>query len=58
MENHGRPVVLKKCVLRFDSKVYRVSFCRRGRGTSFHVEAPKTEKEREPRVESIVTAVA
>ena len=30
----------------------REGFCRRGRGRSFHVDGPKTEKAREPTVES------
>ena len=34
-------------VLRFDLKESREGFCRRGRGMSFHVEVPKTEKARE-----------
>ncbi len=29
----------------------REGFCRRGRGRSFHVDGPKTEKAREPTVE-------
>ena len=34
----------------------REGFCRRGRGRSFHVDGPKTEKAREPTVESLVSA--
>ena len=30
----------------------REGFCRRGRGRSFYVEGPKTEKAREPTAES------
>ena len=30
----------------------REGFCRRGRGRSFHVDGPKSEKAREPAVES------
>ena len=32
----------------------RVGFCRRGRGRVFHVQETKTEKAREPTVESLV----
>ena len=32
----------------------RECFCRRERGISFHVDGPKTEKAREPTVESLV----
>ena len=41
----------KENVLRFDGKESREGFCRIGRGKSFHVEGPKTEKAREPTVE-------
>ena len=44
----------KRNVLRFDLKELREGFCRRGRGRSFHVEGPKTEKARESAVESLV----
>ena len=30
----------------------REGFCQRGRGRSFHIDGPKTEKAREPTVES------
>ena len=33
-------------------QTYRNPFCRRGRGRSFHVDGSKTEKAREPTVES------
>ena len=36
----------------------REGFCRRGRGRSFHVDGPKTEKAREPTVESLVRVCA
>ena len=36
-------------------KESREGFCRRGRGRSFHVEGPKSEKVREPTVESLGT---
>ena len=39
--------------MKFDLKESREGFCRRGRGRSFHVEGPKTERAREPRVESL-----
>ena len=42
----------KRNVFRLDLKPME-SFCRRGRGRSFHVEGPKTEKAREPTVESL-----
>ena len=32
-------------------------FCRRGRGRSFHVDGPKTEKAQEPTVESLVRGI-
>ena len=38
----------KRNVLRFDLKGSREGFCQTGRGRSFHVEEPKTEKAREP----------
>ena len=39
---------------RNDSPESREGFCRRGRGRSFDVERPKTEKAREPTVKSLV----
>ena len=45
----------KRNVLRLDVKESREGFCRRGRGRSFHVEGPKTEKVREPTVGSLGT---
>ena len=45
----------KRNVLRLDVKESREGFCRRGRGRSFHVEGPKTEKAREPTVGSLGT---
>ena len=42
---HSRPIILRKrFVFKFELKESRESFCRRGRGRSFHVEGPKTEK--------------
>ena len=35
----------------------REGFCRRGRGMLFHVDGPKTEKAREPAVESLVRGI-
>ena len=35
----------------------REGFCRRGRGRSFHVDGPKTEKAREPTVGSLVRGI-
>ena len=45
-------------ILRFDVKESRAGFCRRGRGRSFHVEGPKTEKAREPAVGSLVRGIS
>ena len=42
----------KKKVFRLDLNESREGFCRRGRGRSFHVDGPKTEKAREPTVDS------
>ena len=39
---------------RFDLKETRQGFCWRGRGRSFYTEGPKTEKAREPTVQSLV----
>ena len=47
----------KRYVLKFDLKESREGFCRRGRGRSFHVEGPKTEKTQEPTVESLVRGI-
>ena len=47
----GRPIVLGRQKSWFDLKELKVGFCQRGRGRSFHVEGPKTEKAREPAVE-------
>ena len=35
----------------------REGFCRRGRGMSFHVDGPKTEKARELAVDSLVRRI-
>ena len=49
----------KTNVLRFDLKESKKGFCRsrRGRGGSFYVEDPNTEKAREPNVESLVRGI-
>ena len=44
----------KRNVFRLDLNESREGFCQRGRGRSFHVEWPKTEKVQEPTVESLV----
>ena len=40
-----------------DLKECRESFCGRGKGKSFQAEGPKTEKAREPTVESLVQGI-
>ena len=40
----------KRNVFRLDLNESRNGFCRRGRGSSFHVDGQKTEKEREPTI--------
>jgi len=47
---HDRSIVLENKV----PLEPRVGFCRRGRGRVFHVQGTKTEKAREPTVESLV----
>ena len=57
MEKHGNWQVYdfgKINVFRSHLTESRDGFCRRGRGRSFHVDGPKTEKAREPTVESLV----
>ena len=44
-------------VFRLGMNESREGFCRRGRGRSFHVDGPKTEKAREPTVESLVPGI-
>ena len=44
-------------VLRFDLKGVQKGFGQRGRGRSFHVEGPETEKAREPTEESLVRGI-
>ena len=57
-EKHGRSTILgKRNVFRLDLKESREFFCRRGRGRSFHVDGPKTEKAREPTAESLVRGI-
>ena len=59
MERKTRQVynIGKRTVLRFDLKESREGFCGRGRGRSFPVEGPETEKAREPTVESWVRGI-
>ena len=47
----------KRNVFRLDLNESREGLCRRGRGRSFHVDGPKTEKAREPAVESLVRGI-
>ena len=47
-------VFFGKNVLWLNLNESRDGFRRRGRGRSFHVEGPKTEKAQEPTVESLV----
>ena len=47
----------KSNVFRLDLNESREGFYRRGRGRSFHVDGPKTEKAREPTVESLVQGI-
>ena len=51
---YGRSTVLGKDVFLGFQNESRECFCRRDRGMSFHVDGPKTEKAREPTVESLV----
>ena len=46
-----------KKVFRIDLNESREGFCRRGRGRSFHVDGPKTEKARDPTMESLVRGI-
>ena len=47
----------KRNAFRLDLNEPREVFCRRGRGSSFHVDGPKTEKAREPAVKSLVGGI-
>ena len=47
----------KRNVLRLQLNESREGFCRRGRGRSFHVDGPKTEKAWEPTAEGLVRAI-
>ena len=47
----------KRNVFRLDLNESRKGFCCRGRGRSFHVDGPRTEKAREPTVESLVRGI-
>ena len=54
----GRLIVSeKRHVLRFDLKESRKGFCQTRRGSSFHVEGPKTEKAQEPTAESLLWGI-
>ena len=49
---HGRSTFLwKRNVFRLELNESRGGFCRRGKGRSFPVDGPKTEKAREPTVD-------
>ena len=52
---HGRSAVLGKYIFRLHLNESREGLCWRGR--SFHVDGPKTEKAREPMVESRVRGI-
>ena len=55
---HGRSTILGKIsIFRLYLNESREGFWRRGRGRSFHVDGPKTEKAREPTVESLVRGI-
>ena len=47
----------KRNVFRLHLNESREGFCQRERGRSFHVDGLKTEKVREPRVESLVWGI-
>ena len=47
----------KDHVFRLDLKESREDFCRRRRESSLHADGPKTEKAREPTVESLVRGI-
>ena len=47
----------KRHVFRLHLHESREGFCQRGRGRSFHVDGPKTEKAREPTVESLARGI-
>ena len=48
---------VKTNVFRLDLNESREGFCRRGRGRSFSVDGPKTEKAPGPTVESLVRGI-
>ena len=55
---HGRSTSFgKRNVFRLDLNECKESFCRRGRGRSFCADGLKTEKAREPTVESLVRGI-
>ena len=47
----------KRNVFRLQLNEPREGFCRTGRGRSFHADGSKTEKAREPTVESLVRGI-
>ena len=47
----------KRNIFRLHLNEFREGFCQRGRGRSFHVDGLKTEKVREPAVESLVPRI-
>ena len=54
----ARPTVLgKETFFSLHLNESREGFCRRGRGRSFHVDGPKTEKAREPAVGSLMRGI-
>ena len=57
MGGGGGIVLTKINVFRLNLKDSREDFVRRGRGKTFHVEGPETEKAGEPKVESLVRGI-
>ena len=47
----------KRNVSRLHLNKSKEGFCRRGRGRSFHVDGPKTQKAQEPAAESLVPEI-
>ena len=47
----------KRNVFRLDLNESREGFCQRGRGRSFHVDGPSTEKAQEPTAESLARGI-
>ena len=54
---HGRSINCFGNVIRLGLNESKAVFCGRRRGRSFHVEGPKTEKAREPTVESLAPGI-